>query len=75
MMPLSRIIKAFEDELRACHQLLPSQHHALEAIKRCRSMRSPRMQVQCTSCHRQQVVPHSCGHRSCPHGQHHESEQ
>jgi hypothetical protein len=75
MIALARVITSFEDELRARHRLLPSQHHALEAIKRCRTARSPRMQVECTACHQQQIVPHLCGHRSCPHCQHHESEQ
>ena len=33
------------------------------------------MQVQCTGCAQQKLVPHSCGHRHCPHCQHHESQQ
>jgi Putative transposase/Transposase zinc-binding domain len=33
------------------------------------------MQVKCTQCAHQILVPHSCGHRHCPHCQHHESQQ
>lgn len=33
------------------------------------------MQVQCTQCTHQSLVPHSWGHRHCPHCQHHESQQ
>lgn len=77
MIALARIITAFEGELRARYgdRLLPSQHQALTALKHCRTTRSPRMQVQCSDCHQQQYMPHSCGHRSCPQCQHHESEQ
>lgn len=77
MMPLARIITTFENDLvaRYGNRLLPSHRDALHAIKHCRSVRSARMQVQCTDCHHQKYVPHSCGHRSCPQCQHHESEQ
>jgi hypothetical protein len=33
------------------------------------------MVLECTGCHNQVSLPHSCGHRSCPHCQHHESQQ
>ena len=33
------------------------------------------MQVRCTHCEHERLVPHSCGHRHCPHCQHHESQQ
>ena len=33
------------------------------------------MQAQCTECDQPLFVPHSCGHRACPHCQHHESQQ
>ena len=77
MIALARIITAFEGSLRERYgeRLLPSQHLALAAIKHCRSVHSAQMQVQCNTCHQQHSVPHSCGHRSCPHCQHHESEQ
>ena len=33
------------------------------------------MQLQCLDCANQETLPHSCGHRSCPHCQHHEGQQ
>lgn len=44
-------------------------------IRHCRSQASPRMQLQCSDCAHQTLLPHSCGHRHCPHCQHHESQQ
>ena len=48
---------------------------ALAAMKHCRTQSSLKMQVKCTECEHQTRVPHSCGHRHCPHCQHHESQQ
>ncbi len=48
---------------------------ALAAMKQCRTQASLKMQVKCTDCDHQILVPHSCGHRHCPHCQHHESQQ
>lgn len=77
MIALASIIRTFEPDLltRYDGQLLPSQRQALHAMQHCRSARSPRMQVQCEACQDRHFVPHSCGHRACPHCQHHESEQ
>ena len=47
----------------------------MAAIKRCRTESSLKMQVQCTECPHQHLVPHSCGHRYCPNCQNHESQQ
>ena len=33
------------------------------------------MLAQCAGCGEQRLVPHSCGHRSCPHCQHFESQR
>jgi hypothetical protein len=57
------------------HRLSFEQLRALRAIRHCRSPVGPMMQVQCTDCAHQSLVPHSCGHRLCPHCQHHESQQ
>ena len=43
-------------------------------MKRCRTRFAPRMLAQCAACGDQRSVPHSCGHRSCPHCQHHDSQ-
>jgi hypothetical protein len=77
MILLSSIIQLFEAELLAQYQdrLLPSHLKALAAMKDCRTSASPSMLAQCTACDHQVLVPHSCGHRSCPHCQNHESQQ
>ena len=77
MIRLSTVIDFFEaDFLRQFrHRLSIDQLRALAAIKHCRSPASPMMQVHCTDCTHQHRVPHSCGHRLCPHCQHHESQQ
>ncbi len=77
MILLSSIIQTFEAEFLANyqHSMLPSQRKALAAMKQCRTSQSPVMQAQCDDCQHQVFVPHSCGHRNCPHCQHHESQQ
>ncbi len=77
MMLLSSIIQTFEAEFLATYQnaLLPSQRKALAALKQCRTTQSPVMMAQCDGCEKQIFIPHSCGHRNCPHCQHHESQQ
>lgn len=77
MIALSSIIARFEaDCLRQYgHTLLPSQRQALSAMKHCRTALAPRMLAHCGACDEQRAVPHSCGHRSCPHCQQHESQQ
>ena len=77
MILLSSIITTFETEFLAQYgnDLLPGQRRALAAMKQCRTALSPRMQAQCSACNEQRFIPHSCGHRACPHCQHHESQQ
>ena len=77
MILLSSIIKTFEAEFLKQYQdsILPSHRQALTAMKDCRTSASPHMLAQCAECDYQILVPHSCGHRHCPHGQHHESQQ
>lgn len=76
-MRLSTLIEQFEAPLREQFgdKLLPEHHQALAAMKACRNALSPRMQARCPACEEQVFVPHSCGHRACPHCQHHESQQ
>ncbi|MEO6147187.1 MAG: transposase, partial [Sulfuriferula sp.] len=57
------------------NSVLPGQRRALTAMKTCRTTRSLRMQAECVACDEQLFVPHSCGHRNCPHCQAHESQQ
>ncbi len=77
MIRLAHIVAAHAAELIAQEgkRLLPSQWAALNALQTCRSSMSPRMQLACDSCAEQSFLPHSCGHRSCPHCQAHESQR
>ena len=77
MIRLSALIEQFEQPLLAQYgkRLLPEQRQALAAMKACRNALSLRMQAHCPNCEEQVFVPHSCGHRLCPHCQHHESQQ
>jgi hypothetical protein len=77
MILLSSIIKTFEAEFidQYHDSILPSHRKALAAMKECRTSSSPQMLAQCPECDSQVLVPHSCGHRNCPHCQHHESQQ
>lgn len=77
MMRLSAIIKQFEAGYYQHYgnTSLPSHRHALSALKDCRSEFSPMMKLECSDCEKPRYLPHSCGHRNCPHCQHHESQQ
>ena len=77
MIRLGSVIGQFEaDFLTQCrHWLSFEELQALSALRDCRSSASPMIQVQCTGCDQHQLVPHSCGHRLCPHCQHHESQE
>ncbi len=77
MIRLASVIDTFEAQFLAHYRdRLTSEHtRALAAMKQCRTEVSPMMQVKCTGCEHQKLVPHSCGHRHCPHCQHHESQQ
>jgi hypothetical protein len=75
MIKLADLITQFEPELLARYgqRLLPSHRQALAALKTCRTRFAPHMLAACSGCHSQRSLPHSCGHRACPHCQHHES--
>jgi len=77
MIRLAGVIDTFRAEFLAQYgQRLTADHHrALAALGHCRSQASPMMQLHCAQCDHQRLVPHSCGHRLCPHCQHHESQQ
>ena len=77
MIALAELIERFEPQLLQHYgdRLLPSHHQALAAMKRCRTRFAPRMLAQCAACGEQRSVPHSCGHRACPHCQHHDSQR
>jgi len=77
MIRLAHIVESHAAELVAQygHGVLPSQLVALNALQACRSSMSPKMQLACDGCAEQSFLPHSCGHRSCPHCQAHESQR
>ena len=77
MIRLATVIDTFEADFLAQyrHKLSFDHLRALAAMKHCRTQSSLKMQVNCTECSHQTLVPHSCGHRHCPHCQHHESQQ
>ena len=77
MIRLASVIDAFAADFLAQYRNQLSSDHlrALAAMRRCRTQASAKMQVRCTGCEHQTLVPHSCGHRHCPHCQHHESQQ
>ncbi len=76
MITLIDIIKRFEAPFLAEYgaKLLTSQKSALAAFKICRTAMSAQMKLQCDACLQTEYLPHSCGHRSCPHCQAHESQ-
>lgn len=76
MIRLASLITEFGAALRQKYgqRLLPSHLQALSALQACRSRFAPHMLAACSGCHTQAVLPHSCGHRACPHCQHHDSQ-
>jgi hypothetical protein len=77
MIRLAHIVASHAAELIAQEgrRMLPSQFAALNALQTCRSSMSPKMQLACDDCSEHSFLPHSCGHRSCPHCQAHESQR
>jgi hypothetical protein len=77
MIRLAAVITTFEGDLLTFYRdrLRPAHYRALAALQQCRTQASRKMQLKCSECPQQILVPHSCGHRHCPHCQHHESQQ
>ncbi|MDO8772342.1 MAG: transposase [Burkholderiaceae bacterium] len=77
MISVASIIERFEADYLTQYQnaILPSHRQALHAMKLCRSTSGVHMLAQCSGCEEQRFVPHSCGHRNCPHCQQFESQQ
>lgn len=55
--------------------VLPSQRQAMTALAGCRSKLASQMLADCGQCGAQRLVPHSCGHRACPHCQQFEGQR
>ena len=77
MIRLASVIDTFEAAFVAQYRerLRPEHLHALTAMKLCRTQASAKMQLACPECPHRALVQHSCGHRHCPHCQHHESQE
>ena len=77
MIALASIIERFGSDYLAQYgnSVLLSQRQALHVMKHCRSSLGPCLLAQCGDCGEQRLVPHSCGHRNCPHCQHFESQR
>jgi hypothetical protein len=76
MIVLSKLIDLFSDELyrQYGHLLLPGHKKALQAMRTCRTDESLVFLARCSGCGTHTTFPHSCGHRNCPHCQHHDSQ-
>ncbi len=76
-MKLAAIIEHYETTFKAKyqHRVLPGQIRALEAMKRCRTPDAGEVLWTCDDCAQQLRHPRSCGHRSCPQCQNHETTQ
>lgn len=79
MILLATIIDRFRETFLQQYEnfVLPGHLNALAAMAECRQTMGPHMLAQCSDhhCGEQVYIPHSCGHRSCPHCQNHESQQ
>ncbi len=60
---------------RYASRLLSCHHNALDAVRRCRTPDAGELQLRCTGCAQHRQQPLSCGHRSCPACQNHETTQ
>jgi hypothetical protein len=74
-MQLAPILDQYHDAFQAKYgsRLLPGHLRAIDAISRCRTPEAGQLLVQCTGCGHETWHPLSCGHRSCPRCQNHET--
>jgi len=74
-MKLAAIIRQYLPLLKARYKkrLLPSHLNAIDAMLRCRTEAAGEMRLACSDCPEQRDYPLSCGHRSCPKCQNHET--
>jgi hypothetical protein len=54
-------------------QIRSDHYRAIAAILRCRTPAAGEMVIRCPECSSISYLPHSCGHRSCPKCQNHET--
>jgi len=74
-MQLASILDQYLDDFQAKYgsRLMPEHLRAIDAISRCRTPDAGQLLVQCSDCGYTMLQPRSCGHRSCPQCQNHET--
>jgi len=74
-MELSNIIDRYGAAFSTQYgdKLTADQQQAIHAVSDCQTARFGEMVLWCTPCETQQTHFHSCGHRSCPRCQHHDT--
>lgn len=74
-MQLAPILDQYHDAFLGKYgsRLLPGHRRTIEAISRCRTPQAGQLLVQCSDCGYTTWQPRSCGHRSCPQCQNHET--
>lgn len=77
MIRLAQVIETFGADFLAQYRDRLSAEHlkALAALGQCRTHASAKIELQCPQCAQRSLIPHSCGHRHCPHCQAHQSQQ
>jgi hypothetical protein len=75
IMQLASILDQYYDafQVKFASQLLPGHLRAIDAIRRCRTPAAGEIFMQCSGCGHATWKPCSCGHRSCPQCQNHET--
>ena len=74
-MQLASIFQQYLDAFQSKYgtRLLPSHLNALYALLQCRTPKAGELQIRCPNCAQEAWKPRSCGHRSCPQCQNHET--
>jgi len=75
IMKLASILDQYHDAFQAKYgsRLLPGHLRAIDAISSCRTPEAGQLLVQCSGCGHTEWRPRSCGHRSCPQCQNHDT--
>jgi len=74
-MDLNTIIERYQPKCNITYakRITHAQRKAIGAVLTCHTERYGKMLLDCATCNHQQSRFHSCGHRSCPHCQHHDT--
>ena len=76
-MELTALIERYQHGFNAqyAQRITRQQRQAIDAVMACHTERYGEMRLSCSPCQTQQSRFHSCGHRSCPRCQHHDTTQ